>query len=182
MNLRQVFLYYLKEHNIVGIAKTLFQDVNGRRFGRWKYDYPNPAKWISMTFDEYLEENVFIFGLDDLFWTIQPLNHELLKSKKYRKARSGWNNFVRNNVNFSRDYVKEGDEIELINRWDEPIRGTVAFIPPKFSFKIPIMIKRNTRNGYSVKVFEIGNYKKVLINGEEKKLSFSIKKGRKIYA
>ena len=182
MDLRQVFLYYLKEHNIVGIAKVLFQEVNGRRFGRWEYNYPGPSEWVPLSFGEYLEEKAFRIGFNDLFWSVQPLTHDLLLSEKYRKARNGWNKFIRNNLNFSRNFVKEGDEIELINSWGDTIKGTVAFIPPSFSYRLPIMMKRHRRKGYSIQFFELGDYQRTIINGEEKKPSFSIKKNRKVYA
>lgn len=182
MDLRQVFLYYLKEHNIVSIVNTLFQGENINRFGKWEYCYPRPAEWVPLTFSEFLEEKAFRIGFKDLFWTIQPLGHELLTNEKYKKARRGWNKFVKNNLNFSSDFVKEGDYIELITHWDDIIKGTVAYIPNSFSYSLPIMIKQPLGNGYSIRIIELCDYQRIIINGEERKPSFSIKKGRKIYA
>ena len=146
-----------------------------KSLNKWNYNELIPY-YQKMSLSDYLEERFNSWGFNDVFWDLQAYNSFAESSEKYKKARSKWNAFVKNNLMFSDDFVKVGDNIEFEGICGTLINGTVTSFPKNFNGTFFI----KTNDGLDRVVSVIGQ-NKMKINGEKRKLQFYIKRKRKIY-
>ena len=173
MNILQVFFWFCKEQKLMDIMFKMYRERKPRV---WVNDYVNGAYFKRVSLKEFLELKIEHYGLTDLFWNLQSRNALIFENPRYKKARSKWNAFSRNNVMFSDDYIKIGDRVEGTERYNTNYSGVVTSIPKIFYGNVNIM----TDDGKEMTVSIFRSYN-IKINGEEKKLSFYIKRNRKVY-
>ena len=116
------------------------------------------------------------FGFHNIFWDLQVRNRSLTENPRYKKARSKWNAFSKNNIKFSDNFIKIGDTIEATDSWGTICIGTVVGFPKEFSGAF--RIRKNNGEESTVSILGCSTIK---INGVEKKPEFYIKRKRKIY-
>lgn len=173
MDIFEVFFWFCKEQKIMDI---MFKMYNKKKLGTWKYDSVYGSYFEPMSLRDFLRKRIFTFGFSDIFWDLQPRDRVLVDNPKYKKARSKWNAFSKNNIIFSDNFIKIGDRIDAESSWGIEYSGTVVSFPKDFcgSFKI------KNDEGREITATILG-CTTIKINGIEKKPEFYIKRRRKIY-
>jgi hypothetical protein len=154
----------------------MYKMYHEKNLGTWKYDSAYGTYFQSMSLKEFLTNRMLVFGFHDIFWDLQVRDRSLTENPRYKKARSKWNAFSKNNIKFSDDFIKIGDTIEAIGSWGTIYRGTVVGFPKEFSGAF--RIRKNNGEESTASILGCSTIK---INGIEKKPEFYIKRKRKIY-
>ena len=154
----------------------MYKMYHEKNLGTWRYDSAYGTYFQPMSLREFLTNRMLAFGFYDIFWDLEPRNRKLTKNLRYKKARSKWNAFSKNNIRFSDDFVKIGDTIEARGSWGTIYIGTVIEFPKEFSGAF--RIRKNNGEESTVSILGCSTIK---INGVEKKPEFYIKRKRKIY-
>lgn len=173
MDIFEVFFWFCKEQKIMDIMFKMYYEKN---LGTWRYDNINGTYFQPMSLKEFLTNRVLAFGFHDIFWDLQGRNRFLTENPRYKKARSKWNAFSKNNIIFSDDFIKIGDTIEARGLWGTIYSGTVIGFPKEFSGAF--RIRKDNGDESTVSILGCSTIK---INGIEKKPEFYIKRKRKIY-
>ena len=173
MDIFEVFFWFCKEQKIMDIMYKMYHEKN---LGTWKYDGAYGTYFQPMSLKEFLTNRMLAFGFHNLFWDLQVRNSSLTENPRYKKARSKWNAFSKNNIKFSDNFIKIGDTIEATDSWGTICIGTVVGFPKEFSGAFRIR-----KNNGEESTASILNFSTIKINGVEKKPEFYIKRKRKIY-
>ena len=173
MDIFEVFFWFCKEQKIMDIMYKMYHEKN---LGTWRYDGVYGTYFQPMSLREFLTNRMLAFGFHDIFWDLQVRDRSLTENPRYKKARSKWNAFSKNNIKFSDDFMKIGDTIEATSSWGTIYRGTVVDFPKEFfgAFRI----RKNNGEESTASILGCSTIK---INGVEKKPEFYIKRRRKIY-
>ena len=154
----------------------MYKMYHEKNLGTWKYDGAYGTYFQPMSLKEFLTNRMIAFGFHDIFWDLQVRNRSLTENPRYKKARSKWNAFSKNNIKFSDNFIKIGDTIEATDSWGTICIGTVVGFPKEFSGAFRIR-----KNNGEESTASILNFSTIKINGVEKKPEFYIKRKRKIY-
>ena len=173
MDILEVFFWFCKEQKIMDIIYKMYHE---KKLGAWKYERNYGTYFKPMSLKEFLTNRILVNGFDDIFWDLQPKNRTITENLRYKKARSKWNAFVKNNIKFSDDFIKIGDTVEARNSLGVVYGGTVIGFPKTFSgvFKI----KKSNGEEHTASILWCSTIK---VNGVERKPEFYIKRKRKIY-
>lgn len=173
MDIFEVFFWFCKEQKIMDIMYKMYYE---KKLGTWKYDSIYGAYFKPMSLKEFLTNRILAFGFYDIFWDLQPRNRTITENLRYKKARSKWNAFSKNNIKFSDDFIKIGDTVEATSSLGVLYRGIVIGFPKEFSGAF--RIKKNNGEEHTASILGCSTIK---VNGVEKKPEFYIKRKRKIY-
>ena len=173
MDIFEVFFWFCKEQKIMDIMYKMYHEKN---LGTWRYDGSYGTYFQPMSLREFLTNRMLAFGFHDIFWDLQVRDRSLTENPRYKKARSKWNAFSKNNIKFSDDFMKIGDTIEAAGSWGTIYRGTVVGFPKEFSGAF--RIRKNDGEESTASILGCSTIK---INGIEKKPEFYIKRRRKFY-
>ena len=154
----------------------MYKMYHEKNLGTWKYDGAYGTYFQPMSLKEVLTNRILAFGFHNIFWDLQVRNRSLTENPRYKKARSKWNAFSKNNIKFSDNFIKIGDTIEATDSWGTICIGTVVGFPKEFSGAFRIR-----KNNGEESTASILNFSTIKINGVEKKPEFYIKRRRKIY-
>ena len=154
----------------------MYKMYHEKNLGTWKYDGAYGTYFQPMSLKEFLTNRMLAFGFHNIFWDLQVRNSSLTENPRYKKARSKWNAFSKNNIKFSDNFIKIGDTIEATDSWGTICIGTVVGFPKEFSGAFRIR-----KNNGEESTASILNFSTIKINGVEKKPEFYIKRRRKIY-
>ena len=154
----------------------MYKMYHEKNLGTWRYDSAYGTYFQPMSLREFLTNRMIAFGFHDIFWDLQVRNRSLTENPRYKKARSKWNAFSKNNIKFSDNFIKIGDTIEATDSWGTICIGTVVGFPKEFSGAFRIR-----KNNGEESTASILNFSTIKINGVEKKPEFYIKRKRKIY-
>ena len=154
----------------------MYKMYHEKNLGTWKYDGAYGTYFQPMSLKEFLTNGMLAFGFHNIFWDLQVRNRSLTENPRYKKARSKWNAFSKNNIKFSDNFIKIGDTIEATDSWGTICIGTVVGFPKEFSGAFRIR-----KNNGEESTASILNFSTIKINGVEKKPEFYIKRKRKIY-
>ena len=154
----------------------MYKMYHEKNLGTWKYDGAYGTYFQPMSLKEFLTNRMLAFGFHNIFWDLQVRNRSLTENPRYKKARSKWNAFSKNNIKFSDNFIKIGDTIEATDSWGTICIGTVVGFPKEFSGAFRIR-----KNNGEESTASILNFSSIKINGVEKKPEFYIKRRRKIY-
>ena len=154
----------------------MYKMYHEKNLGTWKYDGAYGTYFQPMSLKEFLTNRMIAFGFHDIFWDLQVRNRSLTENPRYKKARSKWNAFSKNNIKFSDNFIKIGDTIEATDSWGTICIGTVVGFPKEFSGAFRIR-----KNNGEESTASILNFSTIKINGVEKKPEFYIKRRKKIY-
>lgn len=154
----------------------MYKMYHEKNLGTWKYDGAYGAYFQPMSLKEFLTNRMLAFGFHNIFWDLQVRNRSLTENPRYKKARSKWNAFSKNNIKFSDNFIKIGDTIEATDSWGTICIGTVVGFPKEFSGAFRIR-----KNNGEESTASILNFSSIKINGVEKKPEFYIKRRKKIY-
>lgn len=154
----------------------MYKMYHEKNLGTWRYDGAYGTYFQPMSLKEFLTNRMLAFGFHDIFWDLQVRDRSLTENTRYKKARSKWNAFSKNNIKFSDDFMKIGDTIEAIGSWGTIYKGTVIEFPKEFSGAF--RIRKNNGEESTASILGCSTIK---INGVEKKPEFYIKRRRKIY-
>ena len=154
----------------------MYKMYHEKNLGTWKYDGAYGTYFQPMSLKEFLTIRMLAFGFHNIFWDLQVRNRYLTENPRYKKARSKWNAFSKNNIKFSDNFIKIGDTIEATDSWGTICIGTVVGFPKEFSGAFRIR-----KNNGEESTASILNFSTIKINGVEKKPEFYIKRKRKIY-
>lgn len=154
----------------------MYKMYHEKNLGTWKYDGAYGTYFQPMSLKEFLTNRMLAFGFHNIFWDLQVRNRSLTENPRYKKARSKWNAFSKNNIKFSDNFIKIGDTIEATDSWGTICIGTVVGFPKEFSGAFRIR-----KNNGEESTASILNFSSIKINGVEKKPEFYIKRKRKIY-
>ena len=154
----------------------MYKMYHEKNLGTWKYDGAYGTYFQPMSLKEFLTNRILAFGFHNIFWDLQVRNRSLTENPRYKKARSKWNAFSKNNIKFSDNFIKIGDTIEATDSWGTICIGTVVGFPKEFSGAFRIR-----KNDGEESTASILNFSTIKINGVEKKPEFYIKRKRKIY-
>ena len=154
----------------------MYKMYHEKNLGTWKYDGAYGTYFQPMSLKEFLTNRMLVFGFHNIFWDLQVRNRSLTENPRYKKARSKWNAFSKNNIKFSDNFIKIGDTIEATDSWGTICIGTVVGFPKEFSGAFRIR-----KNNGEESTASILNFSTIKINGVEKKPEFYIKRRRKIY-
>lgn len=154
----------------------MYKMYHEKKLGTWKYDGAYGTYFQPMSLKEFLTNRMLAFGFHDIFWDLQVRDRSLTENPRYKKARSKWNAFSKNNIKFSDNFIKIGDTIETTSSWGTIYRGIVVGFPKEFSGAFRIR-----KNNGEESTASILNCSTIKINGVEKKPEFYIKRRRKIY-
>lgn len=154
----------------------MYKMYHEKNLGTWKYDGAYGTYFQPMSLKEFLTNRMLAFGFHNIFWDLQVRNRSLTENPRYKKARSKWNAFSKNNIKFSDNFIKIGDTIEATDSWGTICIGTVVGFPKEFSGAFRIR-----KNNGEESTASILNFSTIKINGVEKKPEFYIKRKRKIY-
>lgn len=154
----------------------MYKMYHEKNLGTWKYDGAYGTYFQPMSLKEFLTNRMLAFGFHNIFWDLQVRNRSLTENPRYKKARSKWNAFSKNNIKFSDNFIKIGDTIEATDSWGTICIGTVVGFPKEFSGAFRIR-----KNNGEESTASILNFSTIKINGVEKKPEFYIKRRRKIY-
>ena len=173
MDIFEVFFWFCKEQKIMDIMYKMYHEKN---LGTWRYDGVYGTYFQPMSLREFLTNRMLAFGFHDIFWDLQVRDRSLTENPRYKKARSKWNAFSKNNIKFSDNFMKIGDTIEARGSWGTIYRGTVVGFPKEFSGAF--RIRKDNGDESTATILGCSTIK---INGVEKKPEFYIKRRRKIY-
>ena len=154
----------------------MYKMYHEKNLGTWKYDGAYGTYFQPMSLKEFLTNRMLAFGFHNIFWDLQVRNRSLTENPRYKKARSKWNAFSKNNIKFSDNFIKIGDTIEATDSWGTICIGTVVGFPKEFSGAFRIR-----KNNGEESTASILNFSTIKINGVEKKPEFYINRKRKIY-
>lgn len=154
----------------------MYKMYHEKNLGTWKYDGAYGTYFQPMSLKEFLTNRMLAFGFHNIFWDLQVRNRSLTENPRYKKARSKWNAFSKNNIKFSDNFIKIGDIIEATDSWGTICIGTVVGFPKEFSGAFRIR-----KNNGEESTASILNFSTIKINGVEKKPEFYIKRRKKIY-
>ena len=154
----------------------MYKMYHEKNLGTWKYDGFYGTYFQPMSLKEFLTNRMLAFGFHNIFWDLQVRNRSLTENPRYKKARSKWNAFSKNNIKFSDNFIKIGDTIEATDSWGTICIGTVVGFPKEFSGAFRIR-----KNNGEESTASILSFSTIKINGVEKKPEFYIKRKRKIY-
>lgn len=154
----------------------MYKMYHEKNLGTWKYDGAYGTYFQRMSLKEFLTNRMLAFGFHNIFWDLQVRNRSLTENPRYKKARSKWNAFSKNNIKFSDNFIKIGDTIEATDSWGTICIGTVVGFPKEFSGAFRIR-----KNNGEESTASILNFSTIKINGVEKKPEFYIKRRKKIY-
>lgn len=154
----------------------MYKMYHEKNLGTWKYDGAYGTYFQPMSLKEFLTNRMLAFGFHNIFWDLEVRNRSLTENPRYKKARSKWNAFSKNNIKFSDNFIKIGDTIEATDSWGTICIGTVVGFPKEFSGAFRIR-----KNNGEESTASILNFSTIKINGVEKKPEFYIKRKRKIY-
>ena len=154
----------------------MYKMYHEKNLGTWKYDGAYGTYFQPMSLKEFLTNRILAFGFHNIFWDLQVRNRSLTENPRYKKARSKWNAFSKNNIKFSDNFIKIGDIIEATDSWGTICIGTVVGFPKEFSGAFRIR-----KNNGEESTASILNFSTIKINGVEKKPEFYIKRRKKIY-
>lgn len=154
----------------------MYKMYHEKNLGTWKYDGAYGTYFQPMSLKEFLTNRILAFGFHNIFWDLQVRNRSLTENPRYKKARSKWNAFSKNNIKFSDNFIKIGDTIEATDSWGTICIGTVVGFPKEFSGAFRIR-----KNNGEESTASILNFSTIKINGVEKKPEFYIKRRKKIY-
>ena len=154
----------------------MYKMYHEKNLGTWKYDGAYGTYFQPMSLKEFLTNRMLAFGFHNIFWDLQVRNRSLTENPRYKKARSKWNAFSKNNIKFSDNFIKIGDTIEATDSWGTICIGTVVGFPKEFSGAFRIR-----KNNGEESTASILNFSTIKINVVEKKPEFYIKRKRKIY-
>ena len=154
----------------------MYKMYHEKNLGTWKYDGAYGTYFQPMSLKEFLTNRMLAFGFHNIFWDLQVRNRSLTENPRYKKARSKWNAFSKNNIKFSDNFIKIGDTIEATDSWGTICIGTVVGFPKEFSGAFRIR-----KNNGEESTASILNFSTIKINGVEKKPEFYIKLRKKIY-
>ena len=154
----------------------MYKMYHEKNLGTWKYDGAYGTYFQPMSLKEFLTNRMLAFGFHDIFWDLQVRNRSLTENPRYKKARSKWNAFSKNNIKFSDNFIKIGDTIEATGSCGTICIGTVVGFPKEFSGAFRIR-----KNNGEESTASILNFSTIKINGVEKKPEFYIKRRKKIY-
>ena len=154
----------------------MYKMYHEKNLGTWKYDGAYGTYFQPMSLKEFLTNRMIAFGFHDIFWDLQVRNRSLTENPRYKKARSKWNAFSKNNIKFSDNFIKIGDTIEATDSWGTLCIGTVVGFPKEFSGAFRIR-----KNNGEESTASILNFSTIKINGVEKKPESYLKRKRKIY-
>lgn len=154
----------------------MYKMYHEKNLGTWKYDGAYGTYFQPMSLKEFLTNRMLAFGFHNIFWDLQVRNRSLTENPRYKKARSKWNAFSKNNIKFSDNFIKIGDAIEATDSWGTICIGTVVGFPKEFSGAFRIR-----KNNGEESTASILNFSSIKINGVEKKPEFYIKRRKKIY-
>ena len=154
----------------------MYKMYHEKNLGTWKYDGAYGTYVQPMSLKEFLTNRILAFGFHNIFWDLQVRNRSLTENPRYKKARSKWNAFSKNNIKFSDNFIKIGDTIEATDSWGTICIGTVVGFPKEFSGAFRIR-----KNNGEESTASILNFSTIKINGVEKKPEFYIKRRKKIY-
>ena len=154
----------------------MYKMYHEKNLGTWKYDGAYGTYFQPMSLKEFLTNRMLAFGFHNIFWDLQVRNRSLTENPRYKKARSKWNAFSKNNIKFSDNFIKIGDTIEATDSWGTICIGTVVGFPKEFSGAFRIR-----KNNGEEATASILNFSSIKINGVEKKPEFYIKRRKKIY-
>ena len=154
----------------------MYNMYHEKNLGTWKYDGAYGTYFQPMSLKEFLTNRMLAFGFHNIFWDLQVRNRSLTENPRYKKARSKWNAFSKNNIKFSDNFIKIGDTIEATDSWGTICIGTVVGFPKEFSGAFRIR-----KNNGEESTASILNFSTIKINGVEKKPEFYIKRRKKIY-
>lgn len=154
----------------------MYKMYHEKNLGTWKYDGAYGTYFQPMSLKEFLTNRMLAFGFHNIFWDLQVKNRSLTENPRYKKARSKWNAFSKNNIKFSDNFIKIGDTIEATDSWGTICIGTVVGFPKEFSGAFRIR-----KNNGEESTASILSFSTIKINGVEKKPEFYIKRKRKIY-
>ena len=154
----------------------MYKMYHEKKLGTWKYDGAYGTYFQPMSLKEFLTNRMLAFGFHNIFWDLQVRNRSLTENPRYKKARSKWNAFSKNNIKFSDNFIKIGDTIEATDSWGTICIGTVVGFPKEFSGAFRIR-----KNNGEESTASILNFSTIKINGVEKKPEFYIKRRKKIY-
>ena len=154
----------------------MYKMYHEKNLGTWKYDGAYGTYFQPMSLKEFLTNRMLAFGFHNIFWDLQVRNRSLTEIPRYKKARSKWNAFSKNNIKFSDNFIKIGDTIEATDSWGTICIGTVVGFPKEFSGAFRIR-----KNNGEESTASILNFSTIKINGVEKKPEFYIKRRKKIY-
>ena len=176
MDAVRVFFWYCKYY---GIMDIMFKMYHEKSLGVWKYEN-GKTYYQNLSLRDYITQRVKNFGFRDLFWELQPRDSELAENEKYKKARSKWNAFIRNNILYSEDFVKVGDTFEG-TMYGRERKGTIISINNELHNMETVTI-RVVDEGRTYNVAErLEMYNNIKINGESRKPKYYIKRRRKLY-
>ena len=111
----------------------MYKMYHEKNLGTWKYDGAYGTYFQPMSLKEFLTNRMLAFGFHNIFWDLQVRNRSLTENPRYKKARSKWNAFSKNNIKFSDNFIKIGDTIEATDSWGTICIGTVVGFPKEFS-------------------------------------------------
>ena len=173
MKIIEEFFWFRKEKKRM---EKMYKMNNKKKLGTWKYESNYGAYFKPMSLKEFLANRILVNGFYDIFWDLQPRNRTITENLRYKKARSKWNAFAKNNIKFSDDFIKIGDTVEARNSLGVLYGGTVIGFPKTFSgvFKI----KKSNGEEHTVSILWCSIIK---VKGVERKPEFYIKRKRKIY-
>ena len=154
----------------------MYKMYHEKNLGTWKYDGAYGTYFQPMSLKEFLTNRMLAFGFHNIFWDLQVRNRSLTENPRYKKARSKWNAFSKNNIKFSDNFIKIGDTIEATDSWGTICIGTVVGFPKEFSGAFRIR-----KNNGEESTASILSFSTIKINGVEKKPEFYIKRRKKIY-
>lgn len=154
----------------------MYKMYHEKNLGTWKYDGAYGTYFQPMSLKEFLTNRMLAFGFHNIFWDLQVRNRSLTENPRYKKARSKWNAFSKNNIKFSDNFIKIGDTIEATDSCGTICIGTVVGFPKEFSGAFRIR-----KNNGEESTASILNFSTIKINGVEKKPEFYIKRRKKIY-
>lgn len=153
---------------------VIFKKYHEKTPSVWKYSENNGVYQKYLSLKDAINYCISS-GINTIFWSVfsNPIND----NERYKKARTKWNKFSKNNILFSDKFIKVGDTIEFglfIRRI--PLHGVVCEIPKTFNGSVLVRLD----DGEKVTVGLLGKTN-LKINGELRTPEFYIKRRKKIY-
>ena len=89
----------------------MYKMYHEKYLGTWKYDGAYGTYFQPMSLKAFLTNRILTFGFHNIFSDLQVRNRSLTENPRYKKARSKWNAFSKNNIKLSDNFIKIGDAI-----------------------------------------------------------------------
>jgi hypothetical protein len=173
MSALEVFFWFCKEQKIMDI---IFKKYHKKTPKVFKYSENGVPYQSNLSLKDAIDYCAS-YGFNDIFWRL--FSSGIDENERYRKARTKWNSFVKNNILFSDKFVKVGDTIEFNHDWQlhKIINGIVSEIPKNFNGSVLV----RTADGNAEMLVNLLGRSDLKINGEERTPEFYIKRRRKLY-